>query len=813
MKKAPAPPQTSRRWVLLLVALSFGSGCAALLYQIVWFQLLEFVIGSSAVSLAVLLGTFMAGLCLGSLLLPRIVSTARHPLRVYALLEFGIGASGVAVLAGMPLVSRLYSTTVGHGIPGILLRGLVATICLLPPTVLMGATLPAMGRWLRANARGASQLGVLYSANTIGAVAGCLLAGFYLLRIYDLATVTYVAAALNSALALISIGAAASVAHDRPDVEEPPVASPQQTVGAWTVYVAIGLSGLSALGAEVVWTRLLSLLLGPTVYSFSIILACLLTGLGIGSAGGAVLARRTQNPRRALGWCQLLLTGAVAFAAYMLFEFFPQQLYRPPGNLATEFRSDVTLSLMTMLPAACLWGASFPLALAAAASHERDPGRLVGGIYAANTVGAVIGATATSLLLLAWLGTQNVQRLLIAASALAGVLMLAPWFQPPQPRRSPGGKRQKDMPARWRAAPTIAALAVAGLLAVRIDPVPGLLVAFGPYAGNAIGRSNVLYTGEGMNTSVAVTEGDGVRSFHVSGKVEASNAPPDMQHLRMLAHIPALTHGGPRSVLVVGCGAGVTAGSFIPYSSVERMVIVEIEPLVPRLASQFFSRENNDVVRDPRVTVVNDDGRHYVLTTPETFDIITSDPIHPWVKGSASLYTKEYFELVRRHLKPGGIVSQWVPLYESSQDVVKSEVATFFDVFPGGTIWGTKGGDIVLVGQADPSPINVDAIEERMKRSEAVAALLREVGFSSAIDLLATYSGRASEVGPWLAGAEINRDLSLRLQYRAGLHLDFDNPEAIYASMISGRTYPDDLFVASEGLKQALKRALTARPE
>jgi len=248
-------------------------------------------------------------------------------------------------------------------------------------------------------------------------------------------------------------------------------------------------------------------------------------------------------------------------------------------------------------------------------------------------------------------------------------------------------------------------------------------------------------------------------------------------------------------------------------SDLTALTIAEIEPLVPRLASQFFSRENNDVVRDPRVTVVNDDGRHYVLTTPETFDIITSDPIHPWVKGSASLYTREYFELVRRHLKPGGIVSQWVPLYESSQDVVKSEVATFFDVFPGGTIWGTKGGDIVLVGQADPSPINVDAIEERMKRSEAVAALLREVGFSSAIDLLATYSGRASEVGPWLAGAEINRDLSLRLQYRAGLHLDFDNPEAIYASMISGRTYPDDLFVASEGLKQALKRALAARPE
>lgn len=176
----------SSRRVPLLVGLSFGSGCAALLYQIIWFQLLEFVIGSSAVSLAVLLGTFMAGLCVGSLLLPRFVSSSRNPLRVYALLELGIGACGVAVLAGMPLVARVYSATVGHGVPGVLLRGLVSAVCLLPPTMLMGATLPAMARWLSVDTRGASLMGWLYSANTAGAVVGSLSAGFYVLRIYDL---------------------------------------------------------------------------------------------------------------------------------------------------------------------------------------------------------------------------------------------------------------------------------------------------------------------------------------------------------------------------------------------------------------------------------------------------------------------------------------------------------------------------------------------------------------------------------------------------------------------------------------------------
>jgi len=807
--RAPAPPQVSHRWVPLLVVLSFGSGCAALIYQIVWFQLLQLVIGSSAVSLAVLLGTFMGGLCLGSLSLPRVISAKRHPLLVYALLELGVGVFGVAVLAGMPLAGHVYLTSIGHGFPGILLRGLVSTICLLPPTVLMGATLPAMGRWLEAGPRGASQLGFLYSGNTVGAVVGCVLAGFYLLRLYDLATATYVAAALNSAVALASICTAAFVSRDRPTVDEVP-APAWQTASDWPVYVAIGLSGLSALGAEVTWTRLLSLLLGPTVYSFSIILASFLLGLGIGSGAGAFLSRRVRQPRLALGWCQVLLTAAIAFAAYLLGQFFPEQPHTPPPDLSSRFQSDVTRCLLTILPAACLWGASFPLALAAAAPRERDPGRLVGGIYAANTVGAIVGATATSLLLVAWLGTQGAQRLLIWTSALAAVLMFAPWLQPFSPRGSPGGKDGKEMPGTLGAGPILAIFTVAWLLAASIGPAPGLLVAFGEYAANSIGHTDVVYAGEGMNASVAVSQAEGVRSFHVSGKVEASSDRRDMQLQRMLGQLPALTHSGPRSVLVVGCGAGVTAGSFIPYSSVERIVIIEIEPLIPQVVVQFFRPENYDVVHDSRVTVIYDDARHYVLTTPETFDIITSDPIHPWVKGSASLYTKEYFELVKRHLNPGGVLSQWVPLYESSLDVVRSEIATFFDVFPSGTVWSNEplGSDLVLIGQADPSPIDVDGIEERLNRSAPVAASLRAVGFSSAVDLLATYAGRASDMQPWLAGAEINRDSNLRLQYLAGLRVRSADAEAIYASMIGRRKYPDDLFVASEDSRRALKRAL-----
>src|SRR5688572_23293052 len=199
---------TAPRHFTLLLILFLGSGCAALIYEIVWFQLLQLVIGSSAVSLAVVLGTFMGGMCLGSLALPRIVSARHHPLRVYAVLELVIGLAGLTVLWAVPAVGQLYTTLVGYGMPGLLLRAAVCSICLLPPTMLMGATLPAIARWVESTPRGISWLGFFYGGNTVGAVAGCVLAGFYLLRVHDNAVASYWAASLNGAVAMIAFALA-----------------------------------------------------------------------------------------------------------------------------------------------------------------------------------------------------------------------------------------------------------------------------------------------------------------------------------------------------------------------------------------------------------------------------------------------------------------------------------------------------------------------------------------------------------------------------------------------------------------------------
>jgi spermidine synthase len=317
-----------------LLALFVGSGCAALIYEIVWLQLLQLVIGLTNVSLGLLLGIFMGGMCLGSLLLPRLISRRWHPLKVYALLETGIAALGVAILFVVPWLSAFYTAYAGPGLSGVLLRGGLVALCLLPPTIFMGATLPAIARWIETTREGVSWMGFFYGGNLAGAVGGCLLAGFYLLRVFDMAVATYVA--INGAVATVALVLAAKSESGDASTDLPETAADDSAAqepffdGAidsserrWPVYVTIAMSGMAALGAEVVWTRLLSLLMGGTVYTFSIILAVFLVGLGIGSTAGSFLARSLERPRLVLAGCQFLLMLAVAWGAVSITRSLP----------------------------------------------------------------------------------------------------------------------------------------------------------------------------------------------------------------------------------------------------------------------------------------------------------------------------------------------------------------------------------------------------------------------------------------------------------------------------------------------------------
>jgi spermidine synthase len=871
-KEVMAGSPASRRFLPLLLILFVGSGCAALIYEVVWLQLLQLVIGSTGISMGVLLGTFMGGMCLGSLLLPRLISADYHPLRIYAFLELGIGVLGVAILTGMPFLADMYEGFMGHGVAD---RALVALICLIPPTLLMGATLPAIARCVKSTPEGVSWMGFFYAGNTCGAVLGCLLAGFYLLRVHDMPTATYTAVVINVIVAAAAFAVASRMTWQAaaPEAKEIPVEKGVRNLG---VYITIALSGLCALGAEVVWTRLLSLMLGATVYTFSIILAVFLAGIGIGSSAGAFLARKVKNARVALGFCQILIACAIAWTVLMIskipyWELSPIQITKAHGPWYM-FMLDLLRATIAALPAALLWGASFPLALAAVASRNQDSGRMVGGVYAANTVGAILGSLVFSMLVIPQIGTQWGQRLLIIIAAISSMVAFAPFFASRSERTKKKGAKAEGVPtlSRGKLAGALSALAIVVLLVILVSPMPWVAVAFGRYSSSwmkvsfteglvkendvPIDRSSgakkryCLYVGEGMNVSVAVTKSaSGWRYFHGAGKVQASSNPQDMRLQRMLGHLSVLTRPDPdkvKDVLVVACGAGVTAGSFIPYPNIESITICDIEPLVPKVVTPMFGKENYHIVdgidkENPhmvdgkKVKVEYDDGRHYIRTLPKDvkFDIISSDPIDPWVKGCAALNTVEYYQMCKDHLKPGGVMTLWMPLYESDEATVKSLISTFFKVFPNGAFYsndlGGIGYDAVLLGSAEPDRMDLDKLQETLNRPEyaRVKESLTEVGFGAdtgalrletnvwgdpIIALLSTYAGRAANMGEWMEGAQLNTDRNMRLQYLAGMSINSQTRTEILQGILKYYKFPEDMIIGSPTNIETMKLALKA---
>ncbi len=951
---ARAPGRTGLRPFLpALVLLFVASGCAALIYEIVWLQLLGLVIGASAISLGVLLATFMGGMCIGSLLFPRLIPQRMHPLLVYGLLEFAIGMIALIEPGLINWATDFYTHLASPGAGAIALRAVIAGICLLPPTILMGATLPAIARYVEATPQGVSWMGFFYGGNIVGAVIGCLTAGFYLLRVYNMTTATRDAVWINVSIAVLAGILALMTRYESPAPEKPsdlPSHSEAGVAGAgrggaWTIFIAIGLSGLTGLGAEVVWTRQLSLMLGATVYTFSNILAVFLLGLGIGSSVGALLARTVKRPRVALGWCQLLLAAGVAWAAYAISYSLPFWPLMPSLSTTPWYTFQVNLAecCWAVLPGALLWGASFPLALAAIAKPGQDPGKLVGSVYAANTVGAIVGSLLFSMVVMQFFGSQNAQRILIVICAISGMVAIAPLLLAMPAARGREQADDADRPTPVSMGVLAAGLAVAVVaavgLAVTVGPpnwcavawgrnsaesmpylYPPLLTAdeynslrdastfgftdihlengklvysvldavsdeqkqknkiwIGTHEANLVsafrkreaitgglftnGKGNMLayndidkpnrycvYLGEGMNVSVAVTYDDlGYRYFHGAGKVQASTNPADMRLQRTLGHIAALTNWSqtkktPEDVLVVACGAGVTAGSFVPYGS--NITIVDIEPMVPHYVTPQFADANHHVIPpeisgDPlgykKTHVIIDDGRHYIRTVKDKFDVITSDPIDPWVKGCAALNTVEYYQMCKDHLKPGGVMALWIPLYESSEETSKSVIATFFKVFPNGILWSNdqagQGYDAVLFGSvpADPNAadttlhLNIDDIQNYIDdpQHEAIRNSLRDVKFGTgnyqsltgtceAVELLSTYAGTAPRMGQWLANTDnlVNTDANLRLQYIAGLWINNQDEVKIFNSILKDYSFPDEIFTGSPDHMAALKQIL-----
>jgi spermidine synthase len=816
---------------LLVILLFVGSGFAALVYEVVWFQLLRLVIGASSLSLGILLASFMGGMCLGSLCLPLLVPARFHPLRVYASLELALGAIGCSLPYWLPRLSDWYVRHAAESITGVSARAVVAGIVLVPPAMLMGATLPAVARWVKNTPGGMSQLGFFYGGNLAGAVLGCLAAGFVLLPRTDVFYASNVAAAVNVMVAAMAVALAYCCPHHVAEVQS---SNPPASAGGYLSRrfgIVAALSGFAALTAEVVWTRSLSMLFGSTVYTFAILLAIFLSGLGIGSALAAGCVRWNRHPWRWLVVAQLAIVVLVPYANHMITGKLPY-LSRPEvattSAVNAVFAHDTWRAAIAILPAAIFWGASFPLTLAAARIGHDDLGRFVGRMYAANTVGAVLGSLLASTVLIPVIGSRSTQQIIVLVSGLAAVLAIGAGTR----LSVAGSPAESDLATnKWQHAAdgafrsmatrrgllTVIALLAVSMLCVTAPPEGMFGRSLEPYWWRRDGADDVFLR-EGRSTTVVVQKrkfGD-IRYLCVGGKVEASNLQPDMRNQFMLGHLPALLHPAAKKTLTVGLGTGMTAGSFVLHPEIEQIAICEIEPAVREAANAHFRKENNAVVEDRRTEIHFDDARHFLATTNERFDIITSDPVNSWIRGASTLYSREYYELCKRHLNPNGVMVQWIPLYEKDRATAKCELATFLRVFQSATLWTSwtnrdghdERHDLIVIGQVTPATIDLAELERRINSNSAVNGALEQVNLGTIPELVGQFVCRGEDLKPWLEDAEINQDRSLRLEYLAGLSLWMKRHNEIFREIAAFRRYPADLFENDAAYKDEILRRL-----
>ncbi len=748
---APTLP-TGRAWRRLVIGLFFVSGISALMYEIAWTRLLNLLFGDTVLAVSTVLASFMAGLALGSFWGGRIVDRRSRVLTIYAALEVSIGLTALLLPAALKAITPLYiwlhqqlHTTFYFFS---LLRFLLAFGLLLVPTTLMGATLPVLSRYVvRAHATLGRNMGLLYALNTGGAVLGCFAAGYVLIGSVGLDQTVSLGAALNLAIGLAVWGlrhrageglpVAAEQATSTHGLTEDPV---YHTSVVRLVLWSFACSGFAALSYEVIWTRALVFFIGNSTYAFSAMLTTFLCGLALGSLALARLSDRTRNPVLMLGVLQLsigiygVLTipilGRLFYSLDAWVEGFSSAYWGVP--LWLQFAKTFAV----ILPPTLCMGGTFPLVSKIVARSPHGIGRCIGNIYALNTLGAIAGSWVAGFIFVPFLGLQkSLGATALLNTAVGGVLLA----------KGSDGVRRRQI--------AVYASILAFVIAVNLSmPV----LRFADIAGEP--EKEILYYDEGIAGIVKVATDIhdrkllSINGWPVAGTgspnpdVALVNDYPEVQ--KMLAHLPMLLHPDPRQVLVIGFGAGGTSWSMSRYG-MEQLDIVEFVPGVIEAAG-FFPEVNHRVLADPRARVTIDDGRNYLLVTPKTYDVVSVDTLDPKHSGNGNLYTRQFYELSKRVLRPGGIFVQWLPYHQVDNANLKTIVRTFLHVYPRATLWLTRfKGYTLLVGTLAPLNIDVARLEARF-RDPAIQQDLAEAhvatpwqfleGFVMAPDTLRRYS-------------------------------------------------------------------------
>jgi spermidine synthase len=808
--------------VLLLLCFVI-SGASSLVFEVVWSRQLANVFGSSSLAISTVLATFMGGLALGSVLGGRIADRfGAYCLWLYAGCEAGIALLALVVpaaLGGYPAANAALWRYL-HDAPALLalLRFGLCALVLLPPTVLMGATLPILSRHVVRSAHELGQLGLrvgaLYAANTLGAVVGAGGAGFYLLPLFGQRTTYLVAVVADLALAgAIVVALLWRRRHPRRELaadlppnlagqgdgpDDPslgpdarpgvlPLSPPELPSGARSlVLVAVAASGAMAMSLEVLWSRALALVIGSSVYSFTLVLVVFLLGLSVGATWIGRPAARARRPLAALAVIYVAVGASVVLTHQVIDELpplFVSLLVGTDLDVSTVIAFQTLCAALAVAPTAACLGAVMPLTMRAYAGAVSAVGRDVGRAYAANTLGAIVGSFAGGFLILPLIGLERgIRALAVAMLALAAGVAL----------RSASRRVARVVPAAALVLGLVAVASPRWDLGIMTSGVFRVRRAVHFAETGRIPNADVVYYEDGIATTVSVERyspaGEAQRfALKNNGKVEASSV-GDMPTQVLVGLIPILAKATPaQRVAVVGYGSGITVGAIAESPLVDRVDVIELEPKVLEAADRWFGPHNHEAHRNPKVKRWIGDGRNFLTAYPEKYDVIVSEPSNPWIAGVSSLFTREFYAFAKGHLAPGGIYCQWAQLYELGPRHVKAIYRTFAEAFP--YVYAFSAGDLsadtILVGSLTELRLDVPTWE-RGSSDPATAAELRRGGVTSALELLALVIMTPTEVPAFTAGAPINTDDNALLEFGA--------PRDLLASGRSGGRFADGIF-------------------
>ena len=810
----------------MLYLLFFCSGASALIYEVAWVRVFANVFGNTIYSASMVTAIFMLGLGIGSYAagvwadrgFPR-----RNLLRAFAVFELAIGVSALGVSVVLPHLGD-FSAAVSSYARGdhgwyvlssgsYAARAAVAIGLLTPVTMLMGATLTVLIRHLARGQLLGPKIGLLYGINTLGAAMGCFLTDFALVPGYGLRATQIIAVALNLATATgalllqshIPLDFARGRPNPKPQIpkkENLRIPNPEPRIPVWNAAATLALTGVAAMGMEILWFRDFSILLGEFRAVFALLLAVVLLAMGAGSLAGGYIQRRVREPAHLFMLVQGLfvastLAGLAAVSARAINDGALSYAARHPGLMPSGINRELAelwfnarpILLVAGVPA-LLMGFAFPLANGIVQRTEAAVGRRAGLLYLANTFGAVCGAIATGFVLLPVLGMQRSATVLMVA-ALASLAPLVRLKADPtdDTRRIREGDRfRRKTPVGSGFSRTFAPFAVALALGI------GSIAVWLSLPSNYLLSRALLFPvdraytiSEGITELIAVTDGpDGGRVLVTNGHPMSSTELLSQRYMRAMAHVPLLALDSPQRVLVLCYGVGNTAHAATLHPTVQRVDVVDLSRHVLE-HSPYFKEVNADVLNDPRVSVYINDGRHHLqMDSADAYDLITLEPPPIVHAGVAALYTTEFYGRARSRLKPGGYISQWLPAFGVPQSMILSMVRSFIDVFPNAVLLSGASSNLLLIGttgatnQIDPSRLTT-----RLMRAPAVLADLQRLDLGTARDIVGMFVASATTLAAATRDVRPVSDDRPIQEYGKKSLLDFD--EGVPAAIVNVR--------------------------